>query len=146
MDSFGSALQKLWKWMPEFLKAAVRHTCICHSLTSMSTPGQWSWPEMAMADLVIQRSGDSSVLGKHPQHFIQFSLILYAATWIFHFCQECLSSFLINFMVYICSSSKISVQCCESPQSTAMSLKGFVTGEKKLNPEGIRSVKNTTEP
>lgn len=32
MGGFGSALQNLWKWICEFLKAAVGHTCIFHSL------------------------------------------------------------------------------------------------------------------
>lgn len=55
---------------------------------------------------------------------------------------------MINFMVYICLSSKNEGAVLwdyESPQSTTLSLKGFVTGKKKFNLEGTRSVKNSIE-
>jgi len=32
MHNFGSELQKLCKWMHEFLKAAITNTCTSHSL------------------------------------------------------------------------------------------------------------------
>lgn len=68
MCNFGSELQKLRKWMHEFLKAAIINTCISHSLDKHEQTHT-----MAMAKDGNGWFGnhvDSSVLGNHPYDLI----------------------------------------------------------------------------
>lgn len=68
MHNFGPELQKLCKQMHEFLKAAIRNTCISHSLdkheqtyTMVTAKDGNGW---------FGNHVDSSVLGNHPYDLI----------------------------------------------------------------------------